>query len=234
MNSSGEAVRGAGNELIVLRDVSLIAGTAVKTTILQSIDLVIHDRHATAIVGPSGAGKTSVASIIGGLQDATSGRYLFDGVDVAQLSRRDKAHLRASSMGFVFQASNLLDERTAFANVELGILDFAMPRRERHEMVMNALSLVGLSAIGSRRAALLSGGERHRVALARALVKSPRVIIADEPTASLDQSTGQEVLESLRETTADLGATLVLVTHDQRAVWLCDEVVEVVDGRIAR
>jgi ABC-type lipoprotein export system ATPase subunit len=134
-------------------------------------------------------------------------------------------------MGFVFQNSHLIDERTAEANVDLGIVDSSLSADKRAERVADALSLVGLLPLARRRAAFLSGGERHRVALARALVKRPSVVIADEPTAALDQATGQGILDLL-QAVPERGATLIVVSHDRRAAEMAEHVVTIVDGAI--
>ncbi len=217
--------------LIELREVGFAVTAPVPTRILHGVNLEVSAGCSLAILGPSGAGKTTLASIIGTLQAPTAGSYRFAGEEVPGRSPRQLSTFRAQNLGFVFQSSHLIEERTARANVELGIVDTTVAPEERIDRSAEALSLVGLDYAADRRAAHLSGGERHRVALARALVKRPRVIIADEPTAALDQVTGQEILDLLA-TVPHRGATLIVVSHDHRAARMADHVVTVVDGTI--
>lgn len=217
--------------LIELRGIGLEVTAPVPTRILHPLDVDVAAGAAVAIVGPSGAGKTTLASIIGALQAPSEGSYRFRGEQMVGRSRRQMAAFRSRHLGFVFQASHLIEERSAIANVELGIVEGGMPRAERLRRSRQALEQVGLGEIAERRAADLSGGERHRVAIARALIKSPSVVIADEPTAALDQGTGREILELLAGVTRR-GATVLIVSHDQRAADLADQVVTVVDGAL--
>lgn len=215
--------------LVELRGVGLEVETPVRTRILHPLDLDIEQGTVVALVGPSGAGKTTLASLIGALQEPSEGTYHFAGAEVTGMSRRESARFRATEVGFVFQHSHLIEERSAIANVELGLTDPAVSRADRTALGLEALEWVGLADLADRRSAYLSGGERHRVAIARALVKSPRLIIADEPTAALDQENGRIVLDLLVKAT-DRGATVVLVTHDLRAAERADQVWEILDG----
>lgn len=217
--------------LVRLRGVGMAVAEPVPTRILHPLDLDIAAGTVVAIVGPSGAGKTTLASLIGALQQPTEGNYRFDGHEVAGMSRARLAQLRAQDVGFVFQHSHLIDERSVAANVELGMVHTDLRRAERGERCAAALEWVGLAPLAARRSAFLSGGERHRVAIARALVKSPRLIIADEPTAALDQETGREILELL-VAARGRGATVILVTHDPRATEYVEAVHRIVDGRL--
>ncbi len=217
--------------LVELRGVGLEVHAPVSTRILHPLDLDIEHGTVVALVGPSGAGKTTLASLIGALQEPSEGSYRFDGATVTGMSRREVAQFRAREVGFVFQHSHLIEERSALANVELGLTYPGVARAERANLGREALEWVGLSGLADRRGAYLSGGERHRVAIARALVKSPRLIIADEPTAALDQENGRSVLDLLAKAT-DRGATVVLVTHDRRAADRADRVWEILDGRL--
>ncbi len=215
---------------ISLRGIGLEVQSPVATRILHPMDVDIAPRSSVTIMGPSGAGKTSLASIVGALQQATEGSYLYDGVEMRGQSRRALARFRSKHLGFVFQHSHLVEERSAIANVMLGLTDMELPFPQRETRAEETLELVGLRPLAHRRAGDLSGGERHRVAIARALVKSPKVVIADEPTAALDQRTGQSVLELLGSV-VHRGSTLIVVTHDVRALEAADQVVEIVDGR---
>lgn len=216
-------------DLIVVRDVELTVSSPVEVRILHSITLSIRRGEAVALVGPSGAGKSSLASIVGALQNATSGEYLFDGRDICAMSQNLKADFRRSCIGFVFQNASLLDDRSAWRNVVLGVEDDSIDRDELRHRAQLALEEVGIARIADRRAGLLSGGERQRVAVARALVKRPELIIADEPTGALDQKNGKRVLELL----LSLDTTLMLVTHDLEAARQADRTVRIVDGTLA-
>jgi ABC-type lipoprotein export system ATPase subunit len=219
--------------LIKLRGIGLEVTTPVRTRILNPVTLDINAGTSVAVIGPSGAGKTTLASIIGALQPPSEGSYLFNGREVVNLSRTQLAEFRAKHLGFVFQSSHLIEERTALANVELGLVDATIRRSECVSRSLEALAHVGLADIASRRGADLSGGERHRVAIARALVKEPSLVIADEPTAALDQATGMGILELLRAVT-DRSATVLVVSHDQRAADMADQVIRIVDGNLVQ
>ncbi|MFT3862234.1 ABC transporter ATP-binding protein [Micropruina sp.] len=217
--------------LIELRQVGFAVTAPVPTRILHPLDLDIAAGSSVAIVGPSGAGKSTLASLIGALQQPSEGTYRYAGQPVTGRSLGQLARFRSERLGFVFQNSHLIDERTASANVDLGITDPRMPSAVRVQRCIDALDVVGLAPLAGRKAAHLSGGERHRVAVARALVKRPEVVIADEPTAALDQTTGQAILDLLSSLTDD-GTTLIVVTHDSRAAAMADQVVSIVDGRL--
>ena len=149
------------------------------------------------------------------------------------MSRRHQARFRGKHVGFVFQQSHLIDERSVVSNVELGIVDTMISVSSRREAAIEALRLVELDSLAQRRAGDLSGGERHRVAIARALVKAPTVVIADEPTAALDQSTGSAILEMLHRVARHSGAVLLTVTHDPRVKDHAERVVTMLDGRVS-
>lgn len=221
----------SGGPLIALRGVGFAVTAPVPVRILHPLDLDIAAGASVAIVGPSGAGKTTLASLIGALQRPSEGSYRYGGEEMVGQSSKQLGRFRSEHLGFVFQNSHLIDERTAIANVDLGITHVHIPSAAREERCREALDVVGLAPLAHRRTAALSGGERHRVAIARALVKRPSVVIADEPTAALDQSTGQAILDLLAEFTTR-GTTLIVVTHDVRAARMADQVFSVVDGRL--
>ncbi|MFT4216738.1 MAG: ABC transporter ATP-binding protein [Micropruina sp.] len=223
--------RAGGGALIELRQVGFAVTSPVPTRILHPLDLDIAAGTAVAIIGPSGAGKTTLASLIGALQQPSEGSYRYAGWEMTGRNLGELASFRSRRLGFVFQNSHLIDERSALANVDLGITDPRVPGTDRRRRCWEALDTVGLAEVAERKAAHLSGGERHRVAVARALVKQPEVVIADEPTAALDQATGQSILDLLSGLT-DGGTTLIVVTHDARAAGMADQVVSVVDGRL--
>ncbi|MFT4216266.1 MAG: ABC transporter ATP-binding protein [Micropruina sp.] len=214
--------------LIDLDGVGLEVTTPLRTRILHPITLSIRRHSSVALVGPSGAGKTTLASIIGALQRPTEGSYRFagsrvDGTDAVRLARFRRNHI-----GFVFQNAHLIDERSALDNVRLGVVDPRIAPRQSAVDARAALASVGLDGLASRPAALLSGGERQRVALARAIVKRPDLVIADEPTGALDRASGRAVLDLL----FSLDTTVLLVTHDPDVASRAVTTVTIVDGAL--
>jgi putative ABC transport system ATP-binding protein len=183
----------------------------------------------TAIMGPSGSGKSTLLQVAAGLDEPTSGRVSVGGIGLGGLSQTELTKLRRTTIGFVFQAYNLLDALTAYDNVALP------PRlggqRVDRAAVLDALDRVGLRELARRRPPELSGGQQQRVAIARALHTRPRVLFADEPTGALDRAAGRAVLDLLR-TAADAGQTVVMVTHDPLAASYADEVLFLADGLI--
>ena len=214
--------------LVELDGIGLEVVQPVPTRILRPMSLAIGRGRSVAVVGPSGAGKTTLASIIGALQPASEGAYRFDGDLVDNTDPTRRAHFRRDHIGFVFQNAHLIDERDALHNVALGVVDPATDPRQVEQRARNALAAVGLAKVAGRRAALLSGGERQRVALARAIVKRPDLVIADEPTGALDQANGHAILDLL----FSLDTTVLMVTHDTTAAARADETLTIVDGRL--
>jgi putative ABC transport system ATP-binding protein len=186
-----------------------------------------------AIMGPSGSGKSTLLNVIGCLDRPTSGRYVLDGREVSGLDDAQLTLVRREVIGFVFQSFHLVPRLTAAENVELPMVFAAVPREERHARVRAGLDAVGLAARMDHRPDQLSGGERQRVAMARAMVMRPRLLLADEPTGNLDSRSGQQVLEMLDRLHAD-GLTLVVVTHDPNVARRADRVILMRDGRIVR
>ena len=217
--------------LVELDRVELAVESPVPTHILGPVDLRVAAGESVAVVGPSGAGKSSLMHVVGAMVPPTRGSYRFAGMDVGSRPRRALAALRARSIGFVFQAAHLIEERTVLENVLLGLP--TGPRRADgpRRRALSVLADVGIAGLAHRRAKLLSGGERQRVAVARALVKDPALVIADEPTGSLDRRTGHAVLDLLAGL-PDRGVTLLLVTHDPAAAARAGRTLTMVDGRL--
>jgi len=170
-----------------------------------------------ALMGPSGSGKSTLLNLIAGIDQPSAGRIEIGGIDIATLNERQLADWRAANVGFIFQFYNLMPVLTAFENVELPLLLTNLSRRERHAHVHAALDMVSLSDRLDHYPNELSGGQQQRVAIARALVTDPTLIVADEPTGDLDRQTGEEVLNLLQQLQAELGKTIVMVTHDPKA-----------------
>ena len=198
---------------------------------LRGIDLELHKGQMTAIIGPSGSGKSTLMHIVGCLDTPSSGTYLLEGQDVAQLSSFQLAGIRNRKVGFVFQTFNLLPKASLLRNVELPLLYAGAPAGERRERAAAALAQVGLGDRARHKPSELSGGQRQRAAIARALVNRPSLILADEPTGNLDSKTGAEILQLFHEMHAR-GESIVIVTHDPRVAEACERVVRIVDGRV--
>lgn len=185
--------------------------------ILVNVELDVHAGEFVALMGPSGSGKSTLLNLIAGIDQPSAGRIEIGGVDIATLNERQLADWRAANVGFIFQFYNLMPVLTAFENVELPLLLTNLSRRERHAHVHAALEMVSLSDRLDHYPNELSGGQQQRVAIARALVTDPTLIVADEPTGDLDRQTGEEVLNLLQQLQAELGKTIVMVTHDPKA-----------------
>ncbi len=185
--------------------------------VLEGIDLDVAAGDFVALMGPSGSGKSTLLNLVAGIDRPSAGTIEVRGVDIATLSQAELADWRAAQVGFVFQFYNLIPVLDALENVELPLLLTGLGARARRERARAALALVGLDDRAGHRPAELSGGQQQRVAIARALVGDPSLIVADEPTGDLDRHTGEEVLALLERLVADLGKTIVMVTHDPKA-----------------
>jgi len=181
---------------------------------LRGVDLRIERGDFIAVMGPSGSGKSTCMNILGCLDTPTSGRYLFEGVEVGTLPRDQRALLRRHTLGFIFQGFNLLNRTSALENVELPLIYRGLPARERHAKALAALEAVGLGDWAGHTPGELSGGQQQRVAIARAIVTDPKVLLADEPTGNLDSARSIEIMELLTSFNRDKGITIVMVTHE--------------------
>ncbi|MCF8148244.1 MAG: ABC transporter ATP-binding protein [Sulfuritalea sp.] len=198
--------------------------------ILHNINFALNARETVAIVGASGSGKSTLLSIIAGLDTPSKGAVLLAGVDLFTLNEDERAALRAQKLGFVFQSFQLLANLTALENVMLPLeLD---GRKDARKLAAEMLGRVGLSQRLNAYPKVLSGGEQQRVALARAFVVKPAVLLADEPTGSLDFATGETIMALMFELNRELGTTLVLVTHDPSIAARCDRRITLEAGRI--
>ena len=217
--------------MIQLRDVARVydtGGTAVHA--LAGVNLEIGRGEFVAIMGQSGSGKSTLMNIIGLLDRPSSGRYAFGGRDVSRLSEDARARLRGSAFGFVFQSYNLLPRMTALEQVELPLIYQGADDRKRR--AAEALVRVGLQDRITHLPTELSGGEQQRVAIARSLVVSPLVLLADEPTGALDTATGHELMTLLNELVDQQGLTVVLVTHEPEVAAYARRMVRMRDGRV--
>lgn len=200
--------------------------------VLKGIDLIIHKGEVVSIVGPSGAGKTTLLQIMGTLDKADTGRVLIDGTEVSALGEKELSAFRNRRIGFVFQFHQLLPEFTALENVMMPALIGGMHHTEARRKAKEMLALLGLADREEHKPAELSGGEKQRVAVARALMNDPAVIFADEPSGSLDSRNKEELHQLFFDLRNRLGQTFVIVTHDESLAQLTDRTIHMVDGRI--
>ncbi len=198
--------------------------------VLRDINLRVHKCEMVAITGPSGCGKSTLLFILGLFLSPSKGQYLFEGENVLVLKRSAQAQFRRNQVGFVFQSSELLENSTVYENVEFPLIYAGVSRRKRAELITSALELVNLRHRIRHPANLLSGGEKQRVAVARALVNRPQVILADEPTGQLDRKNTQFIMDHFRKIVNRSDTALVVVTHDPEVAARCDRVYSLDDG----
>ncbi len=200
---------------------------------LRGVDFTVHQGDYLAIMGPSGSGKSTLMNSLGCLDNPSTGTYHLGGQDVSRMSEAELAAVRNREIGFVFQTFNLLPRATAIANVELPLVYRGLEPRERRRRALQALEAVGLEDRGQHKPSELSGGQCQRVAVARALVTEPRILLADEPTGNLDTATTGELL-ALFAGIHRQGNTLVLVTHDTEVAHHAKRVIQMRDGEVVR
>ena len=200
---------------------------------LRGISLTIGKGEFVAIMGPSGSGKSTAMNVLGCLDTPSSGRFLFNGVEVGKLSQDQRALLRRHFLGFVFQGFNLLARTSALENVELPLIYKGLPRGDRAAQAHAALAKVGLADRAHHDPSELSGGQQQRVAIARALASQPQVILADEPTGNLDTQRSREIMELLVALNRDEGLTIIMVTHEEDMAAFASRLIWFVDGQVA-
>ncbi|MFF2634084.1 ABC transporter ATP-binding protein [Microbacterium sp. NPDC058021] len=217
--------------LLELRDVTRSFPGPPEVQALKGVNLEVGRGDYVSIVGPSGSGKSTMLNLLGLLDRPSVGEYRIDGTVTGTLSEDERAAVRARRIGFVFQSFHLMPRRTVLDNVLMPMLYSGVPRRERESRARRTLDRVGLSHRTDFLPTRLSGGERQRVAVARAVVSTPSVLLADEPTGNLDAATSEEVMELFDDLRAD-GLTLVVITHDTAVASRADRRVRIADGRL--
>mgnify|MGYP006158189293 CR=1 FL=1 len=199
--------------------------------VLKGIDLFAKSGEMVAIMGSSGSGKSTLLNIIGILDEADSGDYVLDGVEIKNLNEKKAANYRNRFLGFVFQSFNLINYKNAMENVALPLYYQGLKRKERQEKAMFHLEKVGLADWAKHLPSELSGGQKQRVAIARALASSPKLLLADEPTGALDTATSHDIMQFLQQLN-DEGKTILLVTHEEDIAKMCKRIVRLRDGVI--
>ncbi|HLN22325.1 MAG TPA: ABC transporter ATP-binding protein [Bacteroidales bacterium] len=203
----------------------------VETTALDKVNLNVKEGEYVAIMGPSGCGKSTLLNILGLLDNPSSGSYIFNGTEVANLKEKDRTIFRKGNIGFVFQSFNLIDELNVYENVELPLIYLKMKSSERKERVEKVLERMKISHRAKHFPQQLSGGQQQRVAIARAVVANPKLILADEPTGNLDSKNGIEVINLLSELNKE-GTTIIMVTHSDRDAGYAHRIINLFDGQI--
>lgn len=200
-----------------------------KTIALNKISFEVEEGEFVSIMGPSGSGKSTLLNILGMLDDADGGSFIFNDNEIVKYSERKRANLRKHNIGFVFQSFNLIDQLTVFENVELALIYTGTKKSERKEKVDQVLERMQIMHRRSHFPQQLSGGQQQRVAVARALVNDPKLILADEPTGNLDSKTGNEVMELLTELN-NQGSTIIMVTHSEHDAKFSNRIIRMLDG----
>jgi len=200
---------------------------------INGIDLLIRKGEFAAIAGPSGSGKTTLLNIIGGIDRPDSGELKVAGMSLNGMNEKELSDLRLNKIGFIFQAYNLIPVLSALENVEYILLLRGVEKKERRERAESILRAVGLEKEMTRRPAEISGGQQQRVAVARAIVSRPEIILADEPTANLDQKTGSALLDLMKRLNGDVGTTFLFSTHDRMVMKRAGRLINIIDGKIA-
>ncbi|MCS5638943.1 MAG: ABC transporter ATP-binding protein [Candidatus Marinimicrobia bacterium] len=221
------------SNLITTRDlVKTFAMGDHEFTALNEINLVFKTGEFAGLVGPSGSGKTTLLNILGSLDTPTRGEAVVLGQSISELTAKKLANLRNHHLGFIFQTYNLLAVYTVYENVELPLLLLKMPAIERKQTVLQSLEWVGLTDKMKSRPAQLSGGECQRVSIARAMVKTPKIVLADEPTANLDAKNSHNILQTMEKLNRELRTTFIFATHDEKVIQYLRRKISLNDGQV--
>ncbi|MEO6726333.1 MAG: ABC transporter ATP-binding protein [Blastocatellia bacterium] len=218
--------------MIQLENVTRSYGEGKTVYALNAVSLQIARGERVAVMGPSGSGKSTLLNLVCGLDEPTAGAIRIDGVDIARLDDDARTRLRREKIGMVFQTFNLLPTLTATENVSLPLRLQGLARKQAEQRANRMLEKVGLSGRTTHRPDEVSGGERQRIAIARALIFEPPVLLADEPTGNLDSTTGEEILGLMDELHAEFNTTILMVTHNEEAARHCDRIIRLRDGKV--
>ena len=221
-------------ELIITENLKkTYSSDGVPVEAVRGIDLTINSGEFSAVVGPSGSGKTTLLNIVSGLDNATEGEVWFKGRKLSDMRSSELSDLRRDHIGFIFQAYNLIPVLTVEENIEYIMLLQGVPKDERHQRVIEILKEIDLEGFEDRKPPQISGGQQQRVAVARAMVSKPSLILADEPTANLDSTTGESLLDMMRKMNETTGMTFVFSTHDPMVMEKARRLITIKDGRIS-
>lgn len=219
--------------ILDLRNIYKDYGTPeLPVPVLKDVSFQAEEGEYIAVMGPSGSGKSTLMNIIGCLDRQTSGTYFLDGIDISAASDRDLSSIRLNKIGFVFQNFNLLPGETALENVALPLIYAGVKKEERRARAFEALKKVGLEERTGFYPSQLSGGQKQRCAIARALINRPAILLADEPTGALDQTSGRQVMELFRQLNEE-GVTIVMITHDAKVASNAERVLHIIDGELS-
>ena len=218
-----------------LKNITKVYGEKVKTKVLNNTDLTINEGEFVSIIGQSGSGKSTLLNIMGTLSKGSSGTLYINGINVEGMNKNELADLRNSELGFIFQFHYLLPEFTVIENILMPYsISGKKVNKEILERANELIDLVGLTKVKNNMATDLSGGQQQRSAIARALINSPKIILADEPTGNLDSNTTNDIYNLLRDINKKYNTTFVIITHDNRIAEKADRVIEVLDGNIIK
>lgn len=218
--------------MIEFKNVTKMYGTEENgTKALDDVSLTIKDGEMVAVMGTSGSGKSTLLNIIGGMDKLTSGSYLYDGMEVGNMSVSELNKFRKNNVGFIFQHFALLNHYSAYENVEVPLRAHRIRRKERKRRIREKLSMVGIADQADKLPVEMSGGQQQRCAIARALVYDNNLILADEPTGALDSQNSIEIMNIFRNIN-ELGKTVIIVTHDADIAGKCDRIIQIEDGKV--
>ena len=199
---------------------------------VRNVSITLNAAEFVCLVGKSGCGKTTLLSLLSGLERPTTGKIIFDGADITQATEDELALFRRSNAGFIFQSFNLIPTLSAWENVALPLFPIKMPSAERHRRATDLLEKMGLGQRMDHLPATLSGGEKQRVAISRALINNPKILFADEPTGNLDSATGDAIMNILKRLRAEQGVAILMVTHDLELAKTADRTIRMQDGEV--